>query len=347
MKIICSIVVSVLLSNIIIAQSATDVNIHDTRAANLPPLSFSTYPGNAGMSMRTRFDFKDRNTIGAPGSGYYSTLMTIPQWGDNSGGKMHQLSFNDGGIFYRQGVPSATSWENWQKLLIENEFGNVGVGTQTPNSKFSLANSIDYGVHGPNATSLEARNLNNNGTGGYIQISGYTGNTIASYQFGGISGGKSTNIGDGNYGGYLSFWTTSSGNNIEWNSAFHERLRITNNGNVGIGTISPTERLSVNGNIRAKKLIVSQQNWSDYVFYKNYKLRPLNELEKFIQKYQHLPDVPSTKEVQSKGINVGETQALLLKKIEELTLYVIELKKENLTQQQEINDLKKKNSINK
>jgi hypothetical protein len=63
------------------------------------------------------------------------------------------------------------------------------------------------------------------------------------------------------------------------------------------------------------------------VFYKGYKLRPLNELEKFIQKHQHLPDVPSTKEVQSKGINVGDTQAILMKKIEELTLYIIELSK--------------------
>jgi hypothetical protein len=104
---------------------------------------------------------------------------------------------------------------------------------------------------------------------------------------------------------------------------------IKNNGNVGIGSINPSEKLSVNGNIRAKKLIVSQQNWSDYVFYKNYKLRPLNELEKFIQQYQHLPDIPSTKNVQSKGINVGDTQALLLKKIEELTLYIIEQDKKH------------------
>jgi hypothetical protein len=338
MKIIISIVFSVLLSNIIIAQSATDVNIHDTRSSNPSPSNFSSTSGNP---FKVRFDFKERGVLGVPGSSNYSTLMTIPQWNDNSGDKMHQLNFNNGGIFYRQGLPSATSWENWQKLVIENESGNVGVGTQTPNSKFSLANSIDYGVHGPNATSLEARNLNNNGTGGYIQISGYTGNTVASYQFGGISGGKSTNIGDGNYGGYLSFWTTSSGNNIEWNSSFHERLRITNIGNVGIGTTTPTEKLSVNGNIRAKKLIVSQQNWSDYVFYKGYKLRPLNELEKYIEKYQHLPDVPSTKEVQSKGINVGDTQALLLKKIEELTLYIIDLKNVQDQLVQKVNKIEK------
>ena len=136
----------------------------------------------------------------------------------------------------------------------------------------------------------------------------------------------------------ISFYTSQIGS-TNWNTA---KMYLNHYGNLGIGTTNPTERLSVNGNIRAKKLIISQQNWSDYVFDKDYKLRPLNELEKFIQQYQHLPDVPSTKEVQSKGINVGDTQALLLKKIEELTLYVIELKKENLTQQQEINDLKKK-----
>jgi hypothetical protein len=124
---------------------------------------------------------------------------------------------------------------------------------------------------------------------------------------------------------------------------------INEQGSVGIGTLNPSEKLSVNGNIRAKKLIISQQSWSDYVFYKNYKLRPLNELEKFIQQYQHLPDIPSTKDVQSNGINVGDTQALLLKKIEELTLYIIEQEKNHqkllksvLLLQDKVNQLQKK-----
>lgn len=98
--------------------------------------------------------------------------------------------------------------------------------------------------------------------------------------------------------------------------------------NVGIGTTTPAEKLSVNGNIRAKKLIVSQTGWPDFVFSKSYKLRSLKEVENYINENQHLPEVPSAKEVAAKGISVGDTQALLLKKIEELTLYIIEQQKQ-------------------
>jgi hypothetical protein len=101
------------------------------------------------------------------------------------------------------------------------------------------------------------------------------------------------------------------------------------NGNVGIGTTSPSERLSVNGKISAKKIIVTQLGWSDYVFDKKYKLRSLFSLENFIKENKHLPEVPTAKEVEEKGISVGDNQALLLKKIEELTLYVIKLDKQN------------------
>jgi hypothetical protein len=111
-------------------------------------------------------------------------------------------------------------------------------------------------------------------------------------------------------------------------------------GNVGIGTSSPSEKLSVNGNISTKKLIVTQLGWSDYVFDTKYKLRSLSSLESFIKKHNHLPELPSAKEVAEKGISVGDNQALLLKKIEELTLYVIQ-------QQKEINNLKQVIKIQK
>jgi hypothetical protein len=103
---------------------------------------------------------------------------------------------------------------------------------------------------------------------------------------------------------------------------------LSANSNVGIGTSFPSEKLSVNGNIKTQKLIVTQTGWSDYVFEPAYQLRSLADVEKFIKKNKHLPDIPSTKEVGEKGISVGDNQALLLKKIEELTLYVIDLNKE-------------------
>ncbi len=98
----------------------------------------------------------------------------------------------------------------------------------------------------------------------------------------------------------------------------------------------------MNGNIKTKKLIVTQPKWPDYVFHPTYQLQPLSEVSRFIETNKHLPGMPSAKEVEKKGLDVGDTQALLLKKIKKLTLYNIDLKKENEKQQAPINRLQKK-----
>ena len=85
--------------------------------------------------------------------------------------------------------------------------------------------------------------------------------------------------------------------------------------------------LSVNGNVRAKRVKV-YTTWADYVFEKDYKLLKLNEVEAFINKHGHLPEIPSAVEVEKNGIDIGEMNKKLLSKIEELTLYVIQLNKE-------------------
>jgi hypothetical protein len=109
---------------------------------------------------------------------------------------------------------------------------------------------------------------------------------------------------------------------------------VLENGNTAIGiaphAILPGYKLAVAGKILAEELKVKPQSaWPDYVFKPSYLLMPLHKVETFIKKNGHLPEVPSAKEVEENGIEVGANQALLLKKIEELTLYMIELKKEN------------------
>ncbi|CAM1364515.1 conserved hypothetical protein [Tenacibaculum sediminilitoris] len=106
---------------------------------------------------------------------------------------------------------------------------------------------------------------------------------------------------------------------------------------LGIGTNDTKGfNLAVNGKIRAKEIKV-ETGWSDFVFEKNYYLATLEEVEKHIKEKGHLKDIPSAKEVEKNGIFLGEMDAKLLQKIEELTLYTIQ-------QQKEIEKLKKQNS---
>jgi hypothetical protein len=128
-----------------------------------------------------------------------------------------------------------------------------------------------------------------------------------------------------------------------------ERITILGDGFVGIGTSAkpnPEALLGVEGAIYARKLKVTQTGWADFVFNKGYKLPTLKEVEAHIKKYNHLPGIPSEAEVKKNGTDVAEIQALLLKKIEELTLYVIEQNKKLEAQQQQIEVLKKKTGSN-
>lgn len=110
------------------------------------------------------------------------------------------------------------------------------------------------------------------------------------------------------------------------------------NGSVGINTTSPSSsyKLHVNGNAYADTFYTDAATYADFVFDADYELPTLREVEAYINKNHHLPEIPSEAEAKANGINLQEMQAKLLQKIEELTLYMIE-------QNKQIEDLKKKN----
>ena len=111
---------------------------------------------------------------------------------------------------------------------------------------------------------------------------------------------------------------------------------------LGIGTTNiGSDKLAVNGTIHAKEVRVDMSGWSDYVFSPGYKLPPLPEVERYIKQHRHLSEIPSAKEVEENGVKLGEMNALLLRKIEELTLYVIDQQKKMEGMQLQIDDLKK------
>lgn len=108
----------------------------------------------------------------------------------------------------------------------------------------------------------------------------------------------------------------------------HDVPSFSVTGNVGIGVLAPNEKLMVDGKVRAREVRVDSEVWPDFVFEKDYAVPSLGELEDYIRVHKHLPGMPSAKVVEKEGVQLGEMSRLLLKSLEELTLQVIELKKE-------------------
>ncbi|MBC8231755.1 hypothetical protein H8E77_19570 [bacterium] len=198
--------------------------------------------------------------------------------------------------------------------------GNIGIGTSEPEDKLHILGNPAPGTV-QNILRLDTGSVADNTGVGIEFTSGPP--PVYKIAYARIVGGIVK------YGpdiGFLSFGVRKSGDNI---GAPSEVMRLTSEGNVGIGTTNPQSKLAVNGTITAKEVIVTLDGWPDFVFEDDYKPTPISELEQSIKKNKHLPGIPSAKEVAANGVNVGEMQAKLLQKIEELTLYMIDLKKEN------------------
>ncbi len=219
-----------------------------------------------------------------------------------------------------------------------NNLGNLGLGTINPISKLSVSGSITLASGLSNTSSrpsITSNTLINGEIRGYNET-----NSLMDDGFIRFSAGGGTN-------GIVKSYIELSGystipdmdRNIVMGTSGNEQLRIDRNGNLGIGTKSPDSKLTVNGTIHSTEVKVTQTVPADYVFQKYYlgksELKPdytlptLSEVEKFTQVNHHLPNVPSAKEIKDNGLLLGEMSNILLQKIEELTLYVIEIKKEN------------------
>ncbi|OEK03331.1 hypothetical protein BFP97_18165 [Roseivirga sp. 4D4] len=219
--------------------------------------------------------------------------------------------------------------------------GNVGIGTTSPKSALHVAGNTPLDWQGSSKGSglLTLANPSGNGS---LFINTPTHNSFYSAGLGidGSYDNRHSEINIKAFGVKYNSWYsslvfhTSNGENL------NEVMRLDRLGNVGIGTNSPSEKLEVNGTVKTKKVKVEANGWPDYVFSPNYKLKNLSELEAYIQANQHLPEVPSAKEIEEKGQDLGDIQATLLKKVEELTLYLIQENKEKKELKKENQELK-------
>ena len=309
-KIIYSLVVFAipLLSMSTHAQTAMSLGVNDTRNISEPPRDYG--------EREVKADLKFLTTSGISTAYGFTTNLTISPGFNGTAGYISQLSLNNNGVFYRNGDYFSSSWNGWNKILMSDLSGNVNLENLKVNGSSEFGNEMDntystFIIQGPNSPTGEA---------GKRDI-------IFNFKYAGQSGIRAFR-GD-EWGTFLQLMTSQPG---DVTGTARVRMHIDQYGKIGIGTVNPSNELDVNGTIRAKEIKVVS-DWADFVFKKGYNLPTLKEVKRHIDENGTLPGVPSEKEVKANGVNLAETDVLLLQKIEELTLYIIDLK-------QEIEDLK-------
>jgi len=228
-----------------------------------------------------------------------------------------------------------TGWQTSGSNTIYAPSGTkVGIGTQTPGEALSVSGNIS--LYDPSNTSPTLYFSDNTAFSGGLNLvgsptMGFVALTPSGSQGFNVSG---INLADRLDQSNNQYWicVNCSGTNIAEIGTYNEvsgtgipLVLQSLGGNVGIGTLSPPSQylLSVNGAIGAKEVVVTNTGWSDYVFQPDYRLAELRDVGAYIKDNGHLPDIPTQQEVQEKGVSLGDMQAKLLAKVEELTLYMI------------------------
>lgn len=274
-----------------------------------------------------------RNYVGVPNnttpfSSYTTGLKITHRYAPTSGSSFTnhswEIAADKGNLFFHY-TNTNKSW-----LTLSND-GKLGIGTTTP-----PAARLDISMPHEEEVIIRSEVANTYSGFSFRHNDGTENWRIRSY----------SNYGGG-YGNTLGIISKSSGN--FWVAA--EKTLIGDAFDFSNCTDCGDYNLFVKKGVRAEKVRVDVAAgvWADYVFDATYELKPLDELEQFIEENHHLPDVPSAENIEANGLDLAKTDALLLQKIEELTLYLIQQEKEKAQLVKELEQLKVdfKSTLNK
>jgi len=217
--------------------------------------------------------------------------------------------------------------------------GYVGIGTTSPQGNleiFTANNTANNPLFSIRSDFHTAGNYGMIRFGDYTQTTDYQKGALIYESVAGSARGKF----------HIALENTDGNGSVSLSDA---KLTVLSSGNVGIGTVSPDSKLTVNGTIHAKEIKVDTSIPApDYVFEKDYKLKSLPQVALYIDQHKHLPEIPSAKRMEQNGINLTEMNMKLLQKVEELTLYLIEKDKADQKKQAQIDQLRQQlNALNK
>jgi len=262
----------------------------------------------------------------------------------------------------------ATNWAGYfdqGNVYTENNLyvtGSVGIGTSSPGNKLRVNGSTTSSQHVFSAGTNYIGNVQIRAVEGFsTPASGYG---IGGYFWAGSKGVEATGSG-GSYSGTVigvqgsatgtngtrtGIYGTATGGSTNWAGYFDQgNVYVANQLRIGADALGgvPGYTLMVDGKVIAEEMRVQLSfEWPDYVFEEHYHLPSLSEVESFIQEAKHLPNIPTAKDVKENGLLLGEMQKRMMEKIEELTLYVIDLDKQNQSLVKKVTELENKIKTN-